>query len=70
MNVVFEFFSSLGLVGWFVIILLALILLNIRSIFRLSSPLDSQDHKNWREKLSDMSISEEPKHLQKKHKRK
>jgi len=44
-----EFFGSLSLFGWFLLGLCILFLFNIRKIIRLRSPLDSQQHKSWRE---------------------
>lgn len=43
-----EFISSLGAVGWGLILLCALILINLGKIIRLRSPLDSPQHKAWR----------------------
>lgn len=43
-----EFIQSLGVVGYFVIGVLVLALWNLRKLITLRSPLDSQQHKNWR----------------------
>lgn len=43
-----EFFSSLGVIGWVLFVLCILLLINLGKIFRLRSPLDSQQHKSWR----------------------
>ena len=43
-----EFISSLGLIGYFVIIVAVLGLWNLRKLIFLRSPLDSQQHKLWR----------------------
>jgi len=43
-----EFFQSLSVIGYFVIIVVVLGLLNLRKLIFLRSPLDSQQHKLWR----------------------
>ena len=43
-----EFFASLGIIGYFVIGVLVFALWNLRKLFKLRTPLDSQQHKNWR----------------------
>lgn len=43
-----EFFQSLGVIGYFVVVVLVLGLWNLRKLIKLRSPLDSQQHKNWR----------------------
>jgi len=43
-----EFVQSLGLFGYVVIAIVVLALLNIRKLIWLNSPLDSQEHKNWK----------------------
>ncbi len=43
-----EFFQSLGIVGYFVIIVVVLGLWNLKKLIFLKSPLDSQQHKNWK----------------------
>ncbi|WP_375280922.1 hypothetical protein [Pseudooctadecabacter sp.] len=43
-----EFFTSLGLIGYFVIIVAVLGLWNLRKLIFLRSALDSQQHKLWR----------------------
>ena len=70
MSAVIEFFSSLSALGWLVFIIVVLILINLRKILFLKSPLDSQDHKHWREKITDMSIAADADHLEQKHRRK
>lgn len=45
---ILEFFRSLGLIGYVVLTVLVLALLNIRKLILLRSPLDSQLHKAWR----------------------
>lgn len=53
METVLDFFSSLSVVGWFVVILCVLLLLNlpgiVRGIVRLRSRLDSQEHRLWKQ---------------------
>lgn len=48
MEIFIEFISSLGAIGWALILLCALIIINLRKIIRLRSPLDSPQHKAWR----------------------
>ncbi|MXY32754.1 MAG: hypothetical protein F4186_14945 [Boseongicola sp. SB0676_bin_33] len=48
LELVLEFFRSLGLIGYVVLAVLILALLNIRKLILLRSPLDSQQHKTWR----------------------
>ena len=43
-----EFIQSLGIVGYIVLGIVALALWNLRKLITLRSPLDSQQHKNWR----------------------
>ncbi|MDG0988807.1 MAG: hypothetical protein P8H36_01520 [Yoonia sp.] len=42
------FFQSLGVVGYFVVIVVVLGLWNLKKLIFLRSPLDSQQHKSWR----------------------
>ena len=51
---VLEFFGSLSVVGWVLVVICILLLLNIRKIFRLRTPLDSQQHKSWRASAGSM----------------
>lgn len=44
-----DFIYSLGVIGYVIIILLIVLIWNIRGIIFLRSPLDSQQHKIWRE---------------------
>ena len=46
--------QSLSIVGWVLLMLCVLILLNLRKIIRLRSPLDSQQHREWRDDVSGM----------------
>ena len=48
LEMVLEFFRSLGLIGYVVLTVLILALLNIRKLIFHRSPLDSQQHKAWR----------------------
>ena len=59
-----EFFGSLGVIGWIVLILVILTVVNIRKILVLRSPLDSQDQKLWREKAGEIGGPTKPKHLE------
>lgn len=43
-----EFFTSLGIVGYFVVAVVVLGLWNLKKLIFLRSPLDSQQHKLWR----------------------
>jgi len=43
-----EFIGSLGVFGWILIALCILLLLNLRKILQLRSPLDSKDHDFWK----------------------
>jgi len=43
-----DFIGSLGVIGYFVVIVLALCIWNIRKLFKLRTPLDSIQHKMWR----------------------
>ena len=45
---VFEFMSSLGLIGYLVIGVLGLAIWNLRKLWKLRTPLDSPQHKAWR----------------------
>jgi len=45
MDGIIEFLGSLGIVGW---LLLILFIFNLRKILRLRSPLDTPQHKLWR----------------------
>ncbi len=55
-----EFLGSLGVIGYVLIALVILCLWNLRRIIFLKSPLDSQQHKNWRQMGVDM---DDPDHL-------
>jgi len=48
MDGIIEFLGSLGIVGWLLLILCVLIIFNLRKILRLRSPLDTPQHKLWR----------------------
>lgn len=48
LELVLEFFRSLGVIGYVVLTVLVLALLNIKKLILLRSPLDSQQHRNWR----------------------
>lgn len=64
-----EFFKSLGIIGWVLLALCVLILFNLRKIIRLRSPLDSQQHKAWRDNEGEMHGSRtKPAHLETKDK--
>jgi hypothetical protein len=43
-----EFVQSLGAIGFVVLGVVILALWNIRKLITMRSPLDSQQHKNWR----------------------
>ena len=58
----FEFLQSLGIFGYIILGVLALLIWNIRKIIFLRSPLDSQQHKLWRATQG----GTEPDHLTKK----
>ena len=47
-SAILEFFSSLGVIGWCLIALCILLLLNLSKLARLRSPLDSQEHRLWK----------------------
>jgi len=66
LSALIEFISSLGLVGYVVLIVVILCLFNLKKIIFLKSPLDSQQHKLWR------SVGSEPNpdHLDKNKKQK
>ena len=42
------FVQSLGVIGYLVLGIVVLCLWNVRKLFKLRSPLDSQQHKIWR----------------------
>ena len=52
-----EFFKSLGVLGWVLVALCVLVLLNLKKIIWLRSPLDSQKHREWRDDIGGMSGS-------------
>ena len=58
----FEFFHSLGIIGYVILGVVALLIWKIRKIIFLQSPLDSQQHKLWRATQGET----EPDHLTKK----
>jgi len=67
MTGVLEFLGSLGIVGWIAVILCVLLLLNLGKVFRLRSPLDSQQHRSWRFSQETMrGGNTKPDHLEKK----
>jgi len=47
-SAIFEFFGSLGFMGWCLIALCVLLLVNLAKLVRLRSPLDSQEHRLWK----------------------
>ncbi|MBT4567911.1 MAG: hypothetical protein HOC45_08365 [Marinovum sp.] len=55
----YEFISSLGVIGYFLIGVLGLALWKLRKLWKLRSPLDSLQHKAWR----NMGGLEHPDHL-------
>ena len=56
------FFQSLGLFGYILLAIVALLLWNARRLIFLRSPLDSQQHKNWRGSV-DEGVYTNPDHL-------
>mgnify|MGYP001296913920 CR=1 FL=1 len=43
----YEFISSLGLIGYLLIGVLGLAIWNLRKLWKLHTPLDSPQHKAW-----------------------
>jgi len=63
MDILVEFFQSLGLVGYIILGFCILFLINIKKIITLRSPLDSWQHRTFQQTGGAMN----PDHLDKKY---
>ena len=63
MDILIEFFQSLGLIGYIVLGFIILFLINLKKIITLRSPLDSWQHRTFQQTGGAMK----PDHLEKKY---